>query len=135
MSIWETIKNKLRTNFNGTQNNEYKISQKLNSNKSFNISNPTSYRTYHKDENGSYANGSMDIGITNANSTTDVHGITSTCVKNVKYNPKKEVATVTFQGGKKDYDYRVSPSEMKDFVNAPSKGRHINKVWKYNNHI
>lgn len=135
MSIWNTIRNKLSNTFNGTQNNENTIMKKMYSNKTFNINNPTSYRTFHKGDDGTYSSGSVDVGITNAESSTDVQGIASTCVKNVKYNPKKEIATVTFQGGKKDYDYKVSPNEMKDFVNATSKGRHINKVWKYNNHI
>lgn len=135
MRFWENIVNNLRKRYQGTQGNETKIADKMSKGKTFQISNPTSYRTFHKGDDGSYLNAKVDIGITNPNSVQDVQGISSTAVSKVKYNPKAEIATVRFNGGKKDYDYRVNPKEMTEFINAPSKGRHINRVWKYNNHI
>ena len=33
------------------------------------------------------------------------------------------------------YDYKVSPDEMKEFINAPSKGQWINNIWKNYNRM
>ncbi len=109
--------------------------KKIDENKSVNISNPTSKRTFHRD-NGSLLDQQIDVGDTSdQNQNIEVGDIVSSAVQNVDYDPNSQVASVTFQGGNQSYDYKVSPDEMKEFIDAPSKGQWINNIWKFNNRM
>lgn len=140
MAFWENITNSLKARkgeFTGTsgKNNE-KINKKIDENKSVNISNPTSQRTFHRDNNGSLLDQQIDVGDTSGqNQNVEVGDIVSSAIQNVDYDPNSQVASVTFQGGNQSYDYKVSPDEMKEFINAPSKGQWINYIWKFNNRM
>ena len=59
----------------------------------------------------------------------------STAIKDVMYDPNSTTASVMFVDGDKYYDYKVSPTEMKDFLNAPSKGHHVSTLWNHNPHF
>ena len=134
MTIWESITNNLRKRkgeFSGTSGNEADISKRLEKGKNVSISNPTSYRTYQNVGQGTLDEDDIDVGLTSGKGAE----LASTAISNIDYDPKKEVASVTFQGGKKAYDYKVSPEEMKEMMNAPSKGQWLNEIWKYNNRM
>ena len=139
MAFWENITNSLKARkgeFTGTSGkNSGKINKRIDENKSINISNPTSQRTFHK-ENGSFIDQQIDIGNTMDGSfDAELGEIVSSAIQNVDYDPNSQVASVTFQGGNQSYDYKVSPDEMKEFINAPSKGQWINNIWKNYNRM
>lgn len=124
MAFWENITNSLKARkgeFTGTSGkNSGKINKRIDENKSVNISNPTSQRTFHR-ENGSFDG--------------ELGEVVSSAIQNVGYDPNNQIASITFKGGDKSYDYRVSPDEMKEFLDADSKGQWVNYVWKNYNRM
>lgn len=56
--------------------------------------------------------------------------INSTAIDDVEYDPTTNTASVKWINGDKYYDFDVSPNEMRDFAAAPSKGKHVNDIWK-----
>jgi hypothetical protein len=56
----------------------------------------------------------------------------STAIQDVIYDPKTNTASVMFVDGKKYYDYEVTPEQMEEFVNAPSKGHLVATEWNHN---
>ena len=67
MKFWENIVTGLKARkgeFTGTSGNESKISERLDNNKSVNISNPTSFRTYQNVGNGTLNEDDIDVGLT-----------------------------------------------------------------------
>lgn len=90
-----------------------------------NIETPTSYR---KNEDG-------NVVISDTTKGKDVFSVASTAIRDIKYDPEDEIASVQFTSGDKYYDYAVTPSELKQMITAPSKGRHLNFVWKENNRL
>lgn len=58
--------------------------------------------------------------------------VPSTAIEDVIYEPSTNTASVMFTGGKKYYDYEVTPDQMEDFIKAPSKGHHVATLWNYN---
>ena len=135
MKLWDSISASLKARkgeFTGTSGNEAKISNKINSGNSVNISNPTSQRTFHRDASGSLLDQQIDIGNTGEG---DVGEIVSSAIDNIDYDPTNEIASVTFHNGKKAYDYKVSPKEMEEMINADSKGSWLNNIWKYYNRM
>ena len=96
-----------------------KIDKRMSKGKDVNVDKMTSYyRTYGEDDNQLLHNNNGGIGIE------------STAVKSARYNPNSERALIQFQGGDKEYSYRATPKEFNELLNAPSKGQHINRVWK-----
>lgn len=98
------------------------------------ISNVRSGRTFTKGSDGSFIGGQTLIGDETANNPDSKYvenAVNSTAVQSVEWDPKAENAKVTFVGGKKQYDYPCTKQEFKDFQNAPSKGRWINKARTY----
>ena len=67
MKFWNNIVSGLKARkgaFSGTSGNEAKISERLDNNKSVNISNPTSFRTYQNVGNGTLNEDDIDVGLT-----------------------------------------------------------------------
>lgn len=132
--LWDDITNNLRArkgHFTGTSGNEDKISKRIDSEKNVNISNPTSKRTFHK-ENGTFLDQQIDIGDTGAG---EVGEVVSSAIDNIDYDPVNNIASVTFHNGSQSYDYSVTPDEMKEMMNAPSKGQWLNSIWKHYNRL
>lgn len=139
MAFWENITNSLKARkgeFTGTSGkNSEKINKRIDENKSINISNPTSQRTFHK-ENGSFIDQQIDIGNTMDGSfDAELGEVVSSAIQNVDYDPNSQIASITFKGGDKPYDYKVSPDEMKEFLDADSKGKWVNDIWKNYNRM
>ena len=139
MAFWENITNSLKARkgeFTGTSGkNSEKINKRIDENKSVNISNPTSQRTFHK-ENGSLLDQQIDIGNTMDGSfDAELGEVVSSAIQNVDYDPNSQTASITFKGGDKSYDYKVSPNEMKEFLDADSKGKWVNDIWKNYNRM
>ena len=83
MKFWKNIVSGLKARkgeFTGTSGNEAKISERLDNNKSVNISNPTSYRTYQNVGNGTLNEEDIDIGLTSGKGAE----ITSTAIKSAQ---------------------------------------------------
>ncbi len=140
MAFWENITNSLKARkgeFTGTSGkNSEKINKRIDENKSVNISNPTSQRTFHRSNGGSLLEQQIDIGDTTAqNIDAELGEVVSSAIQNVDYDPNNEVASITFRGGDKPYDYKVSPDEMKEFLDADSKGKWVNEIWKNYNRM
>lgn len=130
--------NMLSGEYKGTEDFRKSMDKRLDKGKKLSINKPTSYRTYKKDEEGSFINeknDNPDVGDTRKSEEDKLAGIQSTAIDNIDYDPKKKIASVTFKGGSKAYDYKVSPSEMKQMIDAPSKGQHLAKVWKKYNRL
>ena len=141
--FWNDIKdsmNKWRGIYQGSSGNEQNISNRIDSGKKTTIKNPTSQRTYHRGEEGSLLDQQIEIG--DQRNVLEAEGIdselgevTSSAIKSVDYDPETQTASVLFQGGNQKYDYRVSPDEMREFLDADSKGQWLNEVWKYYNRM
>lgn len=64
-----------------------------------------------------------------------LYDVDSTAIENIEYDPNSQTATVKFHNGDKLYDYRVSPEEFKEFLDAGSKGSHVACLWNHNPHF
>lgn len=103
--------------------NVNKIMNDVEEDKPVNISKPTSYRFYDPSPDGSFL--SMD-----EYSGSRRKAIPSTCVKSIRYYPSKSRCEVVFVGGTKSYTFKVPPESFEEFLEATSKGRHVNWVLK-----
>lgn len=144
--FWNNIASSLKARkgqFTGTSGNEDKINKRLDENKSVNIANPTSQRTYTKGaqtrrkngqfEKRSYTTGNIDIG-----DTTDQYSkkdyaktgeIVSSAISNARYDPNDNSLNITYQGGDKEYKFAATPEDVQEWIDAPSKGR-ITQEWR-----
>lgn len=136
-NIGEFLNNKLFGKFVTTLNVE-DINKRLDRNKPVSIHAPTSYRTVRKDPGSTY-NETNDVKITEEGDwekdDSVVEGVASSAIADVKYDPENEIASVRYVNGDKYYDFSVNPKEMKDFVDAYSKGRHVQHIWKEYNRM
>lgn len=156
MKIWDkimqTFNENVRNKYQGTSGNEEALVGKIGEGQSVTINNPTSQRTFTKGEQGRQPNGrfdkkhfvegynvpagNIDIGDTTKDYAKKDHAVTaertSSAIKSAKYDPNTNTATIKFQGGKKEYQYEVTPEEFNEFINAPSKGQLVSKVWNHN---
>lgn len=124
MGFWENVVKGMRARkgeFTGTSGNEANISKRIDNDKSVNISNPTSYRTYQNVGKGTLDENDIDVGLTSGRGAE----IASTAVKNARYDPTDNSLNITFQGGDKEYKYAADSDDVKEFINADSKGRLI----------
>lgn len=144
--FWNNITNSLRARkgeFTGTSGNEDKIGKRLDENKSVNISNPTSQRTFTKGEQTrnskgqfekrSYTTGNIDVG-----DTTDQYSkkdyaktgeLVSTAIDSARYDPNDNSLNITYKGGDKEYKFAATPEDVKEWIDAPSKGQ-ITQEWR-----
>lgn len=133
--IFQRILDKLNEDFRNTYHSTDKvddINKKIGNEKNVSVINPSSTRTITK----GLQNTQTEIGdVTSGYNNKTTYKRPSTAIEKVDYNPKEEIATVTFKNGNKGYDYKVNPDEMKEFLDAPSKGQWVNNIWKYNNRI
>ncbi len=129
MKFWNNIMSGLRARkgeFTGTSGNEANISKRLDNNQTVNISNPTSYRTYQNVGKGTLNEDDIDIGLTSGKGAE----ISSTAIKNARYDPTDDSLNITYQGGDKEYKFRAGgPEGVKEWMNADSKGR-ITQEWR-----
>ena len=129
MKFWNNIMNGLRARkgeFTGTSGNEAAISKRLHNNKSVNITNPTSYRTYHNVGNGTLNEDDVDVGLTSGKAAE----VASTAIKSARYDPEDDSLNIVYQGGDKEYKFRAGgPEGVKEWITADSKGRKTNE-WK-----
>ena len=123
MKFWENIVSGLKARkgeFTGTSGNEAKISERLDNNKSVNISNPTSYRTYQNVGNGTLNEDDIDVGLTSGKGAE----IASTAIKSARYDPQDDSLNIVYQGGDKEYKFRADgPEGVREWMAADSKGR------------
>lgn len=123
MKFWENIVSGLKARkgeFSGTSGNEAKISERLDNNKSVNISNPTSYRTYQNVGNGTLNEDDIDIGLTSGKGAE----LASTAIKSARYDPQDDSLNIVYQGGSKEYKFRAGgPEGVREWMAADSKGR------------
>lgn len=130
MKLWDNIMTSLKARkgeFLGTSGNEEKISNKINSGKSVNISNPTSQRTFHRDASGSLLDQQIDIGNTGEG---DVGEVVSSAIESARYDPSDDSLNITYRGGDKEYKFQAGgPEGVMEWVNAPSKGQ-ITQEWR-----
>lgn len=138
-NVGKFLKNKLnllKGHFEGTLDNTEKIMNRVDKNKDVFINKPNSQRTFTRGDDGSFASGEMLIGNEQKYyPDSEVESVPSTAIADVAYNTNNEVATIKFVGGDKTYDYKVTPKEFSEFLNAPSKGRWVSKLWNYNSHF
>ena len=129
MKFWNNIMNGLRARkgeFTGTSGNEAAISKRLDNNKSINISNPTSYRTYHNVGEGTLNEDDVDVGLTSGKAAE----VASTAIKSARYDPEDDSLNIVYQGGDKEYKFRAGgPEGVKEWITADSKDRKT-KEWK-----
>lgn len=129
MKFWNNIMNGLRARkgeFTGTSGNEAAISKRLDNNKSINISNPTSYRTYHNVGEGTLNEDDVDVGLTSGKAAE----VASTAIKSARYDPEDDSLNIVYQGGDKEYKFKAGgPEGVKEWITADSKGRKTNE-WK-----
>lgn len=126
MGFWENVVKSMRARkgeFTGTSGNQADIEKAMDKGKSINISNPTSYRTYHNVGAGTMDQNDIDIGLTSGKGAE----IASTAIKNIDFDPASENAKITFTSSDKQYDYPMTSEEFRSFLNADSKGRWVNK--------
>lgn len=139
MEVGAFLKNKLnllKGQYEGKDIDVDKVMKRVDKNKDVFINRPYSDRTFTRNANGSFIGGETLIGNEKeSHPDSEVVSLPSTAIEDVAYNPENEVATITFVGGGKGYDYKVTPKEFNDFMNAPSKGRHVAKLWNYNDHF
>lgn len=124
-NFWEGLARNMRAkkgHFNGTEDTAA-IQKRMDSGKSFDISNPTSYRTYQNVGEGSLDPNDIETGLTSGTAGA----ISSTAIKNIQFDPSTENAKVTFTSSDKQYDYPMTVDEFKSFMNSDSKGKWINK--------
>lgn len=123
MKFWNNIMSGLRARkgeFTGTSGNEANISKRLDNNQTVNISNPTSYRTYQNVGKCTLNEDDIDVGLTSGKGAE----ISSTAIKNARYDPTDDSLNITYQGGDKEYKFRAGgPEGVKEWMNADSKGR------------
>src|SRR5574344_933731 len=123
MKFWKTIISGLKERkgeFTGTSGNEAKISERLDNNKSVNISNPTSYRTYQNVGNGTLNEDDIDVGLTSGKGAE----LASTAIKSARYDPADDSLNIVYQGGDKEYKFRAGgPEGVREWMAADSKGR------------
>lgn len=136
MEVGKFLKNKLnllKGHFEGKDIDVDKVMKRVDKNKDVFINTPYSDRTFTRNPEGSFVGGEMLIGNEkSSHPDSEVVSLPSTAIADISYNPEEEVASVKFVGGDKTYDYSVSPEEFNDFMNAPSKGRWVSKVWNHN---
>lgn len=129
MKFWNNIMNGLKARkgeFTGTSSNEAAISKRLDNNKSVNISNPTSYRTYHNVGEGTLNEDDVDVGLTSGKAAE----VASTAIKSARYDPEDDSLNIVYQGGDKEYKFKAGgPEGVKEWITADSKGRKTNE-WK-----
>lgn len=123
MKFWKNIISGLKERkgeFSGTSGNEAKISERLDNNKSVNISNPTSYRTYQNVGNGTLNEDDIDVGLTSGKGAE----LASTAIKSARYDPADDSLNIVYQGGDKEYKFRAGgPDGVREWMAADSKGR------------
>ena len=123
MKFWENIVSGLKARkgeFTGTSGNEAKISERLDNNKSVNISNPTSFRTYQNVGNGTLNEDDIDVGLTSGKGAE----LASTAIKSARYDPQDDSLNIVYQGGDKEYKFRAGGQEgVREWMAADSKGR------------
>ena len=123
MKFWENIVTGLKARkgeFTGTSGNESKISERLDNNKSVNISNPTSFRTYQHVGNGTLNEDDIDVGLTSGKGAE----LASTAIKSARYDPQDDSLNIVYQGGDKEYKFRAGgPEGVREWMAADSKGR------------
>ena len=123
MKFWKNIISGLKERkgeFTGTSGNEAKISERLDNNKSVNISNPTSYRTYQNVGNGTLNEDDIDVGLTSGKGAE----LASTAIKSARYDPQDDSLNIVYQGGEKEYKFRAGgPDGVREWMAADSKGR------------
>lgn len=123
MKFWKNIISGLKERkgeFTGTSGNEAKISERLDNNKSVNISNPTSYRTYQNVGNGTLNEDDIDVGLTSGKGAE----LASTAIKSARYDPADDSLNIVYQGGEKEYKFRAGgPEGVREWMAADSKGR------------
>lgn len=116
--------------FTGTSGNEAAISKRLDNNKSVNIINPTSYRTYQNVGEGTLNEDDVDVGLTSGKAAE----VASTAIKSARYDPEDDSLNIVYQGGDKEYKFRAGgPEGVKEWITADSKGRKTNE-WKKTHH-
>ncbi|MBO5809683.1 MAG: KTSC domain-containing protein [Bacteroidales bacterium] len=139
MEVGKFLKNKLnllKGQYEGKDIDVDKVMKRVDKNKDVFINRPYSDRTFTRNAKGSFIGGDMLIGNEKeSHPDSEVVSLPSTAIADVAYNPEDEVATIKFVGGEGTYDYKVTPKEFNDFMNAPSKGRHVAKLWNHNEHF
>lgn len=127
--FWDNIVSGIKARkgeFTGTSGNEAAISKRLDNNKSINITNPTSYRTYHNVGEGTLNEDDVDVGLTSGKAAE----VASTAIKSARYDPEDDSLNIVYQGGDKEYKFRAGgPEGVKEWITADSKGRKTNE-WK-----
>lgn len=127
--FWDNIVSGIKARkgeFTGTSGNEAAISKRLDNNKSVNITNPTSYRTYHNVGEGTLNEDDVDVGLTSGKAAE----VASTAIKSARYDPEDDSLNIVYQGGGKEYKFRAGgPEGVKEWITADSKGRKTNE-WK-----
>lgn len=129
MKFWENIINSLKARkgeFTGTSGNEAKIEKAMDNGKSINISNPTSFRTFQNVGKGTMKKEDVEVGLSSGKGAE----LTSTAIKNARYDPEDDSLNITYQGGDKEYKFRAGGRQgVREFINSDSKGRTINE-WR-----
>ena len=127
--FWDNIVSGIKARkgeFTGTSGNEAAISKRLDNNKSVNIINPTSYRTYHNVGEGTLNEDDVDVGLTSGKAAE----VASTAIKSARYDPEDDSLNIVYQGSDKEYKFRAGgPEGVKEWITADSKGRKTNE-WK-----
>ena len=127
--FWDNIVSGIKARkgeFTGTSGNEAAISKRLDNNKSVNISNPTSYRTYHNVGEGTLNEDDVDIGLTSGKGAE----VASTAIQSARYDPEDDSLNIVYKGSGKEYKFRAGgPEGVKEWITADSKGRKTNE-WK-----
>ena len=101
MKFWENIINSLKARkgeFTGTSGNEAKIEKAMDNGKSINISNPTSFRTFQNVGKGTMKKEDVEVGLSSGKGAE----LTSTAIKNARYDPEDDSLNITYQGGDKE---------------------------------
>lgn len=95
------------------------------------ITNPSSMRSFTRGDDDTFISGNVAIGSEeNADKKLDV---VSSAINKVRYDAENQKAYITYQGGNKEYEFDVSEDELDAFLRAPSKGRHVQHIWKKEN--
>lgn len=124
-SFWNNIissmKSKVQSNYDNTSKDLPAIMKRLDSkgNKQINVVNPTSYRTENK------YTGETDVGLT----TGKASEVNSTAIESARYDPSDDSLNITYKGGNKEYKFKATPEDVKDWMAAPSKGQ-ITQEWR-----
>lgn len=132
--FWNNIASSLKARkgqFTGTSGNEDRINKRLDENKSVNIANPTSQRTFHRDNiTGSLLDQQIDVGNTQTeNPNSELGEVVSSAISNARYDPSDNSLNITYKGGDKEYKFEATPEDVQEWIDAPSKGR-ITQEWR-----